>query len=414
MALVRPFKAIRPASTLARMVAALPYDVMTSDEARKTTEGNPHSFLHVDKAEIDLPEDIDPYAPEVYQKARDNFMSMRQEGVFIQDASPCLYIYRLTMGKRSQTGLVACTSIDEYESGLIKKHELTRADKEQDRIRHVEALGAHTGPIFLAYRNRPEIEDIIFRWSGEKSPVYDFISKDGIGHSVWIINDDAVIAKLKDLFLDIPNLYIADGHHRNASAVKVGLDYRKKNPDYDPEGEFNFYLSVLFPDSQLKIMDYNRLIKDLNGLEPSELLEALGEKFILEEAKEPKPREPHQFGLYMEGKWFRLQLKPQYVRHDDPVGALDVSLLQEHLLGPVLGISDPRTDKRIDFVGGIRGYNELEKRVDSGEMALAITLYPVSMEELMAIADAGAIMPPKSTWFEPKLRSGLFVHDLEI
>ncbi len=414
MATIRPFMAIRPAANYAKDVAALPYDVMNSEEAREMVKDKPWSFLHVDKAEVDLPVGTDIYSPEVYAKAKENLDNMVANGVMGQDLLPNLYIYRLTMNGKSQTGLVCCTSVDEYIDGTIKKHELTRADKEADRIRHVDTLNANTGPIFLAYKENPDAKAIIDGWTASVAPVYDFVSEDGIGHTVWVIDSDTEIGMLVQSFQNVKNLYIADGHHRNASAVKVALKRREAKPDYTGEEEFNYYLSVLFAADDLYIMDYNRVVKDLNGYDAVGFLEEIGKKFIVEpyNGDDPyKPEEIHTFGLYLEGKWFKMTAKEEIIT-DDPVLGLDVSILQKELLEPVLAIGDPRTDKRIDFVGGIRGLEELERRVDSGEMKLAFSMFPTSMAELMDVADEGMTMPPKSTWFEPKLRSGLFIHDL--
>lgn len=414
MATIRPFMAIRPAANYAKDVAALPYDVMNSEEAREMVKDKPWSFLHVDKAEVDLPVGTDIYSPEVYAKAKENLDNMVANGVMGQDLLPNLYIYRLTMNGKSQTGLVCCTSVDEYIDGTIKKHELTRADKEADRIRHVDTLNANTGPIFLAYKENPDAKAIIDGWTASVAPVYDFVSEDGIGHTVWVIDSDTEIGMLVQSFQNVKNLYIADGHHRNASAVKVALKRREAKPDYIGEEEFNYYLSVLFAADDLYIMDYNRVVKDLNGYDAVGFLEEIGKKFIVEPYNGDgpyKPEEIHTFGLYLEGKWFKMTAKEEIIT-DDPVLGLDVSILQKELLEPVLAIGDPRTDKRIDFVGGIRGLEELERRVDSGEMKLAFSMFPTSMAELMDVADEGMTMPPKSTWFEPKLRSGLFIHDL--
>ena len=412
MATVRPFKAIRPTPALAAQVAALPYDVMNSAEAREMVVGNEHSFLHVDKAEIDLPEGTDLYAPEVYAKAKANLDKMIADGVLNMEEKPMLYLYRLTMDGRAQTGLVTCTSIDEYLDNTIKKHELTLAAKEQDRIRHVEACNANTGPIYLAYRARAEIDALVADWCAGHTAVYDFVAEDGIGHAVWVVDCDATIVKLQTAFAAIPALYIADGHHRNASAVKVGLKKREENPGYAADAEFNYYLSVVFPSNQLFIMDYNRLVRDLNGLTADAFLAKTAEKFDIADSATGKPQTRHSFGLYINGAWKLLTLKQGVANETDPVASLDVSILQDNVLAPLLGIDDPRTNKRIDFVGGMRGLGELKKRVDSGEMALAFAMFPTSMDELLRIADAGAIMPPKSTWFEPKLRSGLFIHEL--
>lgn len=412
MAVIRKFKAIRPTSEMAEAVAALPYDVVNSEEAREMTQRKPSSFLHVDKAEIDLPKGIDIYSPEVYLKAKENLDKLISDEVLVQDDKPMLYVYELTMDGRSQTGLVACTSIDEYLQGIIKKHELTREDKEQDRIRHVDICNANTGPIFLAYRTVDEISKLIEKIK-IKVPVYDFVAEDGIKHRAWVIDNDSDSNKLIELFKDVPNLYIADGHHRNASAAKVGLKRRVEKPDYTGEEEFNYYLSVIFPSDQLKILDYNRVVKDLNGMTDEKFIKILSEKFeIIETEGRAKPDKQYDFGMYLSKKWYMLTAKDD-LRIDDAVASLDVSVLQDNVLIPMLGIGDIRTDKRIDFVGGIRGLGELEKRVDSGEMKVAFSMYPTSIEQLMTIADEDKIMPPKSTWFEPKLRSGLFLHSLD-
>ncbi|MCL2147112.1 MAG: DUF1015 family protein [Synergistaceae bacterium] len=409
MSIIRPFKALRPDPRLAAKVAALPYDVMNSDEAREMVKENPYSFLHVDKAEIDLDRNVDLYDPRVYEKAALNLKKMIEDKIFIQDEKPCLYIYRLTMDGRPQTGLVACASIDEYLEGKIIKHELTRAEKEADRIRHVDITNANTGPIFLTYRTKKEIDAIVEKWIAEHGAVYDFVSDDNVRNEAWVIDSDECVAKIQSLFLQIPALYIADGHHRNASAVKVGIMRREANPGYDKDAEFNFYLSVIFPHEQLHIMDYNRIVKDLNGLSDDEFMSRIKEKFNVEPHDTGKPQMLHAFGMYLNKKWYLITAKPEIII-DDPIESLDVAILQKHVLFALLGIDDPRTDKRIDFVGGIRGIKELERRVDSGEMKIAFAMFPTSMEQLMAVADAGKIMPPKSTWFEPKLRSGVFIH----
>lgn len=413
MAVIRPFKAIRPRADLAERVAALPYDVMSSEEARQMVVSNPYSFLHIDKAEIDLSPEIDIYDEQVYKQARRNLDRMLAEGIFIQDAKPCFYIYRQTMDGHSQTGLVGCASIDDYLQGVIKKHEHTRADKEIDRIRHVDVCDANTGPIFLAYRAQADIDRLI-NTAMRQEPLYDFVSEDGIGHTVWIIDAPETINTINNLFAQVDNFYIADGHHRSASAVKVGQKRRALKVDYNGEEEFNYFLAVLFPHEQLNILDYNRVVKDLNGLSNQEFLDKVSINFTVEKCSgsQPyKPQKPHNFGMYLAGEWYSLTVREGTYNSADPVESLDVSILQNNLLAPWLGIGDPRTDKRIDFIGGIRGLQELEKRVDAG-MQVAFALYPTSIEELLKIADAGQIMPPKSTWFEPKLRSGLFVHKL--
>ncbi len=413
MATVKAFKALRPLSQYAPEVAAPPYDVLSSEEARAMAEGNTLSFLHVDKAEIDLTPDADPYAPGVYAKARENLDRLERDGIAAHDPSPCLYIYRQTMGGRTQTGLVACLSIDEYLEGVIKRHELTREDKEADRTRHVDACNANTGPIFTAYRPCAGIDSAINGWISLHEPEYDFTSDDGITHAAWRIDDAAVIASIKRSFAAVPALYIADGHHRAASAARVALMRREQSPDFTGEEEFNFFLAVLFPDNELTIMDYNRVIRDLGGLSPEAFLEKVAKSFEIAPCPSGvryKPEVRHTFGMYLRGGWYALTAKAAVVDEADPVSSLDVSVLHSALLEPVLGIGDPRTDGRIDFVGGIRGLGELEAR--AGADGVAFSMYPTSMDELFRVADAGKIMPPKSTWFEPKLRSGLFVHKL--
>ena len=414
MAILKPFKAVRPAPELAGKVAALPYDVMNSAEARELVKGNPYSFLHVDKAEIDLDPATDLYSRSVYEKARDNLQQMMAESVLIRDTQDSLYIYKQVMNGRVQIGLVGCTSIDDYLNNIIKKHEYTRADKEQDRINHVDYCNANTGPIFLTYRASKEINEMINSWLENHQPVYDFVSEDKIGHTIWVIDDALLINKLSAAFAGVEYLYIADGHHRSASAVKVGLKRREQYPDYKGTEEFNFFLSVLFPDEQLYIMDYNRVVKDLNGNSEAEFMNKVLEKFLIHEVSggsQFKPEEKHTFGMYLDGKWYKLTAKEGTYDPQDPVDRLDVSIMQNNLLKPILGIEDPRTDKRIDFVGGIRGLQELERRVQEG-MKVAFAMYPTTIDDLMAIADAEKVMPPKSTWFEPKLRSGLFIHEL--
>jgi len=414
MAVVRPFKGIRPQKELVDKVAALPYDVMNTEEAREMVKGNPYSFLHVDKAQIDLDSSINQYDKSVYEKARENLYSMIDEKVYIRDNESCMYIYRQIMDGRVQTGIVGCTSIDDYMKDIIKKHEHTRAEKEQDRINHVDYCNANTGPIFLTYKNVSEIDKIVIEWT-KKEPEYNFVSEDGITHIVWVINDKNTVDKLENLFKEVKYLYIADGHHRAASAVKVGQLRREQNPQYTGEEEFNFFLSVIFPAEDLYVMDYNRVVKDLNDLSTEEFLSKVSEKFDMEAyncCNQYKPEEKGTFGMYLDKKWYKLTAKKETFDEKDPVASLDVSILQNNLLRPLLGIEDPRTSDRIDFIGGIRGLKELEKRVDNG-MKIAFSMYPTSIVELMNIADAGEVMPPKSTWFEPKLRSGIFVHELE-
>lgn len=409
MAIIRPFKAIRPINELVDKIAALPYDVMDSDEARDMVKDNPYSFLHVDKAEVDLPKDIDVYDDRVYEKAKDNLDKMINEGLYLQDNKPNYYIYRQVMKGRSQTGLVACASIDDYTNNIIKKHELTREEKEIDRINHVYKCEAHTGPIFLTYREDKRISNILNEWI-KKEPLYDFIAEDGVAHTVWIIDDEDTVNNLQELFKSVKYLYIADGHHRSASAVKVGHIKRAEKEDYTGEEEFNYFLSISYPDSELEVLDYNRTVKDLNGLSTEEFLEKVKEKFEVNESSERvKPSEKHTFGMYIDNQWYLLKAKEGIFNPEDPVDRLDVSILQNSLLRPILGIEDPRKSKRIKFIGGIRGLKELERRANT-DMKVSFSMYPTTTEDIMAIADSGEIMPPKSTWFEPKPRSGIFVH----
>lgn len=407
MAIIKPFRALRPQPQLAKQVASLPYDVLNSAEAKIAAQGNSHTFLHITKSEIDLSDKIDIHAPEVYAQAKDNLDAFIKRDVLFRESKPCYYIYQLIMNGRSQTGLVCVSSVDDYENDLIKKHEFTRPEKEQDRINHIKTTGAQTGNVFLAYRNHAAVDTIINNWKQAKSPVYDFITEDGIQHSIWIVNDSDAVASITAVFeKEIPCTYIADGHHRAASAAKV----RKQISGEVPEGA-NYFLTTLFPSNQLYIMDYNRVVKDLNGLSKADFLAALSNSFdVVSMGKQMvKPEQLHTMGLYVGGEWFLLTAKPG-TYSNDPIGVLDVSVLQEKILGPILGIMDQRTDKRIDFVGGIRGLSALEQRVDSGEMAAAVSLYPVTIDQLFAIADSGNVMPPKSTWFEPKLRDGLLTH----
>ena len=411
MAVVKPFICIRPAKEHAAEVAALPYDVYNRKEACAAVKGNPLSFLNIDRAETQFSDDVDTYADCVYEKARELLDSQIADGIYVTDAGDHYYLYELTMDGRSQTGIVACCSIDDYVNGVTKKHENTREEKELDRIRHVDTVNAQTGPIFLAYRQNIALKEIVAE-EKTKPAIYDFVSDDGIRHRVWRIDGADRTDAIEAAFAAIPSTYIADGHHRAASAVKVGLKRRTEHPGYTGEEPFNYFLSVLFPDEELMILPYNRVVRDLNGMSTEQFFEKLKEKFELEEiGKEPyAPVQKGTFGMYLDGTWYALKILPQY-RSADPVKGLDVSILQDHLLAPVLGIGDPRTDKRIDFIGGIRGLKELERRVGE-DMEVAFSMYPTSIEELLSVADAGLLMPPKSTWFEPKLRSGLFIHRL--
>lgn len=404
--------AVRPKKEYASEVAALPYDVMNSEEAREKVKGHPYSFIHVDKAEVDLPEDTYLYSDEVYLKASENLKKLTADGICIKDGSPCFYLYRQIMGEVCQVGLVGAAGADDYINNVIKKHEHTRADKEEDRIRHVDTCDANTGPIFLAYRKNAVISSITEKYTA-LAPEYDFYSEGDVRNTVWVISDKNDIEAIEQAFAEIPGLYIADGHHRAASAVKVALKRRAENPGYSGDEEFNFFLSVAFPAEELKIMDYNRLLRDKNGLSDSELFEKLGEVFIIEEKESAvKPEKRHTFGFYCNKKWYLLTLKEGLCDESSPLDSLDVAVLQKYVISAIFGINDPRTDKRIDFVGGIRGLTELERRCDE-DMELAFSMYPTSLSELMAIADMGQVMPPKSTWFEPKLLSGLFIHELK-
>ena len=412
MAVIRPFAGIRPGRGYEVQIAALPYDVYSSEEAREKVKGYPLSFLNIDRAETQFPEGTSPYEDKVYAKAKELFESEFKEGFYMQDEKPCYYVYELIMDGRSQVGLVACASIDDYQNNIIKKHENTRADKEEDRIRHVDTMEAQTGPIFLAYRFSPVIDAEIAKAKAEEA-IYDFTADDGIIHRAWKISDADSIATIQKEFEGMNDIYIADGHHRCASAVKVGLKRRAENPDYTGNEEFNYFLSVLFPDEQLMIMDYNRVVKDLNGLKTDEFIKALENVFTVKKVgSEPeKPAKKGEVAMYLDGAWYLLSVKDEF-KSDDPIKGLDVSVLQDNILGPVLGIEDPKTDKRIDFVGGIRGYDELVRRVNK-DCVVAFGMYPTSIHELFAVADAHLLMPPKSTWFEPKLRSGLFIHSIK-
>lgn len=412
MATVKPFFCIRPAAELAHRVAALPYDVYNRSEAKVVAGQDPLSFLNIDRAETQFPDDVDTYADCVYAKAAELLNARIADGTFVTDTTRNYYIYELTMEGRTQTGIVACASIDDYLNNVIKKHENTRADKEEDRIRHVDTCNAQTGPIFLAYRRNETIYSVVEE-TKKGTPLYSFTSEDGITHRVFVISDPAAVSAVSDAFSSIDSIYIADGHHRAASAVKVGLKRRGEHPDYDGTEEFNFFLSVLFPEDELKILPYNRVVKDLNGMTKDEFLSRIAQDFTVESlgTEAFQPTKKASFGMYLDHTWYCLTANDALQQITDPVESLDVSLLQDYLLAPVLGIGDPRTDKRIDFIGGIRGLKELERRV-AEDMTVAFSMYPTSILELFAVSDAGRLMPPKSTWFEPKLRSGLFIHKL--
>lgn len=431
MAQIKPFICVRPATDKAERIAALPYDVYNREEAKEVVTKNPESFLRIDRAETQFPDTVGTYEPQVYEKAKELYQKDLENGSFIRDERRAYYIYELTMNGRTQTGIAAVASIDDYLEGVIKKHENTRADKEQDRINHVDTLSAQTGPIFLAYRANEVINHTVAEVKQGES-LYDFTSEDGIRHRIFEITEKSQIEAVQNAFSNIGEIYIADGHHRAASAVKVGLKRRVEHPDYDGSEEFNYFLSVLFPDQELMIMDYNRVVKDLNGMTPDRFLKKMKELFVVEEIageagvqgnltdmisgepalteEEVRPAQRREFAMFLEDKWYRCQMKPEDIPQD-PVEGLDVSILQKKLLAPVLGIADPKTDQRIDFVGGIRGLKELERRCHT-DSAVAFAMYPTSIQELFAVADAGKLMPPKSTWFEPKLRSGLFIHEI--
>ncbi|MBK9160386.1 MAG: DUF1015 domain-containing protein [Nitrosomonadales bacterium] len=413
MSLIRPFTALRPAPSRAAEVAAPPYDVLSTEEARARADGKPWSFLHISKPEIDLPVGTDPYAPEVYAKAAENLGRMLAEGVLARDTTPCYYAYRLVMGDHIQTGLVAAASVADYDTNRIRKHEFTRPDKEDDRVRQIDALNAQTGPVLLAYPDAPQVDAILKAVSGD-TPDADVRADDGIRHSLWVIRDAAAIRQLTESFDAMHAIYIADGHHRSAAASRVAAARRAANPAHNGEESYNYFLSVIFPHHEMKIFDYNRVMVDLNGMDTAAFLQRIGENFSVQPSGEQvKPAQPGEFGMYLPGQWYRLNIRADLIPAGDPVASLDVSLLQNHLIAPVLGISDPRRDKRIDFVGGIRGLAELEKRVNSGEMAVAFSMFATRMEDLMAVADANEVMPPKSTWFEPKLADGMASHVLD-
>jgi len=413
MSLIKPFRGLRPLPEHAADVAAPPYDVLNTAEARQRAAGKPWSFLHISKPEIDLPEGTDPYAAEVYAKGAENLQREIDEGILMRDAQPCYYVYRLRMGEHVQTGLVFTGSVADYDTNRIRKHEYTRPQKEDDRVRQITELNAQTGPVLLAYRGTSEIADIIGQVAAG-TPTYDLIADDGVGHTLWVMDDQAQINRLTEIFDAMDALYIADGHHRSASGSRVAKAKNAQARSVAGDNSWDYFLCVAFPHNETRILDYNRVIKDLNGLAAEKLLEKIAASFIIEEtADRAKPGKPNQFGMYLDGQWYQLEINPELVPHDDPVARLDISLLQDNLIAPLLGITDPRTDNRIDFVGGIRGLEELERRVDSGEMQIAFALYPTSMHALMAVADANEVMPPKSTWFEPKLADGLISHVLD-
>lgn len=414
MAVIKPFKGIRPPQNLVEKVASRPYDVLNSEEARVEAAGNPMSLYHIIKPEIDFELGTDEHDEKVYAKAVENFTKFRQEGWLVQDETEKYYVYAQTMNGKTQYGLVVCANVDDYMEGRIKKHELTRKDKEEDRMKHVRVNNANIEPVFFAYPHQQELDEIV-KEATKNEPVYDFVaSGDGFGHHFWVIEDAKTIQRITELFAAIPALYIADGHHRSAAAALVGNEKRQQNPNHTGNEEYNYFMAVCFPDNQLTIIDYNRVVKDLNGLSDEEFLSALSNNFEIRKvgAEIYKPNKLHNFSLYLSGNWYDLTAKPGTYNDNDPIGVLDVTISSNLILDEILGIKDLRTDKRIDFVGGIRGLDELKRRVDSGEMQVALALYPVSMKQLIDIADTGNIMPPKTTWFEPKLRSGLVIHEL--
>lgn len=416
MAIVKPFRGLRPPRALAKDLACLPYDVMNTDEAREMAKGKECSLLHITRSEIDLPADTDTHSDLVYNKSVDNFGKWQKNGWLVQDEKPCFYIYAQTMKGRTQYGIVGCASVDDYLNGIIKKHELTRPDKEQDRMVHVRVNNANIEPVFFTYPAVKDIDEIVNKIVSTEKPEYDFVAEDGFGHHFWVIKNQETNKLIEILFAEkVPYTYVADGHHRTAAAALVGKEKREKNPSHNGTEEYNFFLAVHFPANQLKIIDYNRTIKDLNGLTAEALLTRLQSGFVIVEKgnKTYKPVRLHNFAMYLEGRWFNLTSKAGTYDDNDPIGVLDVTILTNQILSPILDIQDLRRSKRVDFIGGIRGLNELKKRVDTGEMKVAFALYPVSMDQLITIADSGNIMPPKSTWFEPKLRSGLVIHLLD-
>ncbi len=413
MTLIRPFRGLRPTPEHAADVVAPPYDVLNTQEARARAEGRPWSFLHISKPEIDLPEGTDPYSEAVYRRGAENLGRMIDEQVLVRDPEPCYYVYRLTMGGHTQTGLVAVASVVAYDSNRIRKHEFTRPEKEDDRVRQIDALNAQTGPVFLTYRHALGV-DAIAEDTAEGPPEYDLTADDGVRHTLWVLNDPDKCSALTRAFDAMDRVYIADGHHRSAAASRIAAMRRGPDPAHTGEESYEYFLSVIFPDNQMQILDYNRVVRDLNGLSTEEFLARVAERFSIEPGSAPvRPQRTGEFGMYLAGQWYCLRLHEQRIPQDDPVGRLDVSLLADNLIQPVLGIEDPRRDSRIDFVGGIRGLGELQRRVDSGEMAVAFSCYPTGMDDLMAVADANEVMPPKSTWFEPKLADGLVSHVLD-
>ncbi len=412
MAVVRPFRGIRPDAKIVEQVASLPYDVMNRAEAKEMAKGNPNSFLHICRSEIDLPDSVSQYETAVYEKAKENIAEFLKKGILVQDGAPVFYIYRQIMWGRVQTGIVASTSVDDYNKNIIKKHEFTRKEKELDRINHFDICDCNTEPIFLTYRKNAEINSIINEWIKFHKPIYDFKTDDEITHIFWPLDDPMLVKRIEEIFKNIEYLYIADGHHRSASAAEVGKKRRELNPNYTGDEEFNYFMSVIFPDEDLFIMDYNRTVKDLNGLSEEEFLAKLAEVYSIEKVAEKfRPMEKHVVAMLLAGQWYKLVVKDGTYDANDPVNRLDTAILQKNVLQPILGIADPRTDKRIDFIGGIRGLEELEKRCNL-DMQVAFAMYPTTIEDLISVADSGEVMPPKSTWFEPKLRSGLFMHKL--
>ena len=415
MATIKPFRGLRPPKELVEQVASRPYDVLNSDEAREEAKGNEKSLYHIIRPEIDFPIGTDEHSPQVYQKAAENFRHFQEKGWLVQDKKECYYVYAQTMHGKTQFGLVVCAYVPDYMNGVIKKHELTRRDKEEDRMKHVRICNANIEPVFFAYPENEELDKIVWKYAATE-PEYDFLAPiDGFGHTFWVIDDDEDIRRITEIFAKIPALYIADGHHRSAAAALVGAEKAKENPHHRGDEEYNYFMAVCFPDKQLTIIDYNRVVKDLNGLSPQEFLVRLSKNFEVKDMGTAiyKPQALHNFSLYLENHWYSLTAKPGTYDDSDPIGVLDVTISSNLILKDILGIQDLRTDKRIDFVGGIRGLGELKRRVDSGEMKMALALYPVTMKQLMDIADTGNIMPPKTTWFEPKLRSGLVIHKLE-